>query len=43
MVENIQRKFADEHYVKLRILNFVRLIIFINTDNELTLYFILSV
>jgi hypothetical protein len=36
----IQRKFADEHYVKLRIFNFVRLIIFMNTDDEVALYFI---
>jgi len=39
----MQRKFADEHHVKLRILNFVRLFIFMNTYKEVTLYFIVSV
>ena len=41
-MENMRRKFTDEYYVKLRILNFVRLIIFMNTNNEVTFYCILS-
>jgi len=38
----MQRKFADEPNVKLRILNFVRLIIFMNIYKEVTLYFIMG-
>jgi hypothetical protein len=41
-LENMQRKFADEHYIDLRNLYFVRLIIFMNTYKEVTSYFILS-